>query len=120
MGVFWLQLLHTHITEQQLAGALNCSIVGLASHGPASQAREELSYTSGDNASGSVMTLGLGFVRSVDAKKGLLYLLTDVSSKVLQQVNVLQVRKMLSRTHGLKLKTFCLTKMLVTGDSWHF
>ena len=75
--------MHTCLGEAHLPAALNCSIVGLTT----SQGKEE----GAEGANTPLQCLGFGIVRSVDAGKGVLHILTDVQSDLLEQVDVLQV-----------------------------
>jgi hypothetical protein len=83
-----VQVMHTCLGETQLLAALNCSIVGLASSRcqPAST-----SDTEGKEQFRLLPCLGFGIVRSVDAGKGMLYILTDVEAAGLEKIDVIQV-----------------------------
>ena len=83
-------MLHTSLASELLAGALNCSIVGLACSGVESSASSHTELAlDGERL---LECLGLGFVRGVNAEQGLLYLLTDLDPVILEQVNTLQVK----------------------------
>lgn len=83
-----VQILHTHVDRHHIAQALNCSVVGLAS-----SLRGESSSSMEIQGRHNCLLdcIGVGFVRAVDATKGLLYLLTDVTPETLEHVDVLQV-----------------------------
>ena len=77
------------VPEKYLAHAINCTVVGLA----ASKCSPNSSKEGLDTAEAQPLEcVGVGFVRSVDAAKGVLYVLTDVDPELLDQVDVLQVK----------------------------
>jgi len=83
-----MQVMHTCLGEAQLLAALNCSIVGLAS----SQCQPACTSDAEGTGQGRLLPcLGFGIVRSVDAGKGMLYILTNVEAARLEQIDVLQV-----------------------------
>ena len=90
---FCVKVLHTCVAKELLAGALNCSIVGLACSGEESSSSSSSSHAELACKGKSLPDcLGLGFVRGVNAEQGLLYLLTDLDPIILEQVNILQVK----------------------------
>jgi len=80
--------MHTSLGEVQLLAALNCSVVGLATSRGQGEGSEGLEGPEGE----PLPCLGLGIVRSVNAAKGVLHILTDVEGDMLGQVDVIQVR----------------------------
>ncbi|GAB4817782.1 hypothetical protein N2152v2_004828 [Parachlorella kessleri] len=81
-----VEVLHGSVLPSQLPRALNGALVGLCS-APAQHASE-------DPAGQPPPCLGLGFVRAVDARKRLLYVLTDLQEEELEQVATLQLGKL--------------------------
>lgn len=87
-----LQLLHGQVAPQQLAYAVNGAVVGLVegdTEGP-SDAAPPVS----EQVLAPAPCVGVGLVRAVDARQGLLYVLTDVPEAELERVRCLQVGRL--------------------------
>ena len=95
-------VMHGDVLSDQVLCSLNASVVGLASAGPgggadAGGARPELHGTPTPPTEGRLLPrpapvcecVGLGLVRSVDARRGTLFLLTPVPPRVLGAVDTL-------------------------------
>lgn len=89
------QVLHAHVTEQHLAQALNCSLVGLAS---TKHTHTDLPMQGSTSVQPLLHCMGIGIVRGIDAEQGLLYLLTDLALQDLGDVDVLQVPQAAEQT----------------------
>jgi hypothetical protein len=92
-----IELQHAQVQQYELPLALNGALVGLASSskssssGPASAA-----VSQGVAGLGPQLQecLGVGLVRAVDARRGVLFLLTDLNEQRLQDVDVLLVGRL--------------------------
>ena len=86
-----MQVLHCSVPLTELPAAINGAVVGLTV-GPQQQLPSYHHTLSVLADAAPHPCLGLGIVRSLDSKLGLIYLLTPLSEAELQHVNVLQVR----------------------------
>jgi hypothetical protein len=95
-----VELSHAQVQQSELPLALNGALVGLASSSssscPAGVGSSSSQEQQGVAALGPQLRecLGVGLVRAVDAQRGVLYLLTDVSEQRLQEVDVLMVGRL--------------------------
>jgi hypothetical protein len=85
------QVLHCSVPLAELPIAVNGAVVGLTV-GPQQQPPTYRHTLNVSADSAPLPCLGLGIVRSLDIKAGLVYLLTPLSDAEMQRVDVLQVR----------------------------
>ena len=81
-----MQVLHSVVPTAELSHALQGTIVGLMS-----ETADAADPSVGAHDTSPAQCLGLGLVRTVDADRGLLYLLTPLPIEQLQRVTTLQV-----------------------------
>lgn len=84
-----VQFLHAEVAQSEIGLAINGAIVALVNSSKTQQQQQQDA-----TAAGVPECLGLGLVRAVDAQKGILYILTDVSEEQLELVDTLLVGRL--------------------------
>jgi polynucleotide 5'-hydroxyl-kinase GRC3/NOL9 len=89
-----VDLLFAQVAEAELAFAINGKVVGLVSSGGSADGPVSSRLHPRQEQQHLPICLGLGLVRAVDARRQMLYVLSDVPEEQLQQVDTLVVGKL--------------------------